>query len=73
MVKKLYAVVMNSTDLKTRAIAIGALLYFINPIDLIPDFSGPLGLVDDIGVMTIALSVIATTAARKHGRATPEA
>jgi len=47
----------SSSNRKIQAIAVGALLYFINPFDLIPDFT-PLGYVDDIGVVTIAISAI---------------
>ena len=47
----------SSKNRKIQAIAIGALLYFINPFDLIPDFT-PLGYVDDIGVVTIAIAAI---------------
>lgn len=36
-------------------IAIAAVLYFVNPFDLIPDFLG-IGLLDDIGVVAFAMS-----------------
>ena len=54
----------SSKNLKIQAIAFGALLYFVNPFDLIPDFSGPLGYVDDLGVVTAALGTIAKIIAK---------
>ena len=38
-----------------KGIIIGALGYFILPIDLIPDFIAGLGYTDDIGAMLIAI------------------
>jgi uncharacterized membrane protein YkvA (DUF1232 family) len=34
---------------------VGAVIYTISPIDLIPDFLGPLGWIDDIGVCLAAV------------------
>ena len=56
-IKSLGQVAFHSKNRKAQAIAIGALLYFINPFDLIPDFT-PLGYVDDLGVITIAIASI---------------
>lgn len=39
---------LNGRD---KAIIIGALLYFINPFDLMPDITPILGFVDDMGVI----------------------
>ncbi len=44
--------------LLTRSIAIGAILYFINPFDLIPDSIPVFGYLDDFAVMTLALAQI---------------
>ncbi|PKG25348.1 YkvA family protein [Niallia nealsonii] len=40
---------------KTKAIIIGALGYFILPLDLIPDVAAGFGFTDDLGVLGIAL------------------
>lgn len=49
----------------TAVAAIGAVIYTIVPIDLIPELLlGPLGFVDDIGVWT----VFAALFAREHRR-----
>ncbi len=38
-----------------KAIVIGALLYFITPIDAIPDLSPLVGYLDDLGVITAVI------------------
>lgn len=43
---------------KDRAIIIGALGYFILPIDLVPDFIVGLGYTDDIATLTYAIRTI---------------
>lgn len=48
----------GEVPLKDKAIVIGALGYFILPLDFIPDIMGPMGYTDDIGVMTFALKTI---------------
>ncbi|MGM9925678.1 MAG: YkvA family protein [Bacillus sp. (in: firmicutes)] len=44
---------------KTKAVIIGALGYFILPIDLIPDFAAGIGFTDDLGALGIALLQVA--------------
>jgi len=43
---------------KDRAVVVGALLYFLSPIDVIPDFIFPIGVVDDVVAAVIALNGI---------------
>lgn len=38
---------------RAKLIIVGALVYFVSPIDSIPDLLGPLGFSDDIGVITL--------------------
>lgn len=54
-VEKIYDLLISG-QLKTRdkAIIVGALLYFINPFDLIPDMTPILGFLDDMTVMALA-------------------
>lgn len=45
----------RQVPLKDKAYIVGALGYFIMPIDLIPDFISVIGFTDDIAVMTFLL------------------
>jgi len=42
-----------------KATVVGALGYFISPIDAIPDITPIVGYTDDLGVMTLALATVA--------------
>lgn len=56
-VMNLWAVVNDpKNDKAVKAIAIGALLYLIFPLDAIPDIIPALGLTDDVAVVTYAIS-----------------
>ncbi len=48
----------RDVSLKAITLVAGALLYFVNPFDLIPDFLGVFGLVDDITVLTMVVSSV---------------
>jgi len=43
---------------RTIVLAIGAVVYFVNPIDLIPDFIPAAGFVDDAAVLTLVFRAI---------------
>ena len=47
------------------AIIGGALLYFISPIDIIPDYIFPIGYLDDAIVVKIALDLLEKEAQKK--------
>lgn len=49
-----------------KAVIIGALGYFITPIDAIPDFAPLVGFSDDLGVMLSALAVVAIHIKEEH-------
>ncbi|MBM4346102.1 MAG: DUF1232 domain-containing protein [Deltaproteobacteria bacterium] len=42
-----------------KSVIVGALGYFIFPIDVIPDVMVPIGYTDDVGVMAAALTMVA--------------
>jgi uncharacterized membrane protein YkvA (DUF1232 family) len=42
---------MNRRTLAAILVGLGAIAYGISPIDIIPEFLGPIGLVDDGGVL----------------------
>ena len=45
-------------SLKSIAILIGAILYFLNPFDAIPDANPAIGFVDDVGVVAWVLKTL---------------
>jgi uncharacterized membrane protein YkvA (DUF1232 family) len=51
-----YLVVSENIPLKIKAIVIGALGYFIFPIDIIPDAIPILGFTDDLAVLLYAIA-----------------
>lgn len=53
--------VSGKTPLKDKAIVVGALGYFICPIDLIPDMMFGTGFLDDASILLYALSVVANS------------
>lgn len=53
-----YALQSSETTLRNKALILGALGYFILPVDLIPDFIPALGITDDIAAITIAFKAI---------------
>jgi len=56
-VMSLWTVVNDSNNSKkVKAVAIGALLYLIFPLDAIPDVIPALGLTDDVAVISVAIS-----------------
>ena len=53
-----YGLKSPRTTLLDKALIIGALGYFISPLDLIPDCIPVIGYADDVGVLALALSKI---------------
>lgn len=47
-----------------KAMAIGALLYLISPIDIVPDIIPIAGLADDVGVILAVVAKLATDLAK---------
>lgn len=43
----------------SKTIIVGALAYFISPVDAIPDFTPGIGFVDDLGVLAAATTSVA--------------
>jgi len=58
---------------KLRATCIGALLYFINPFDLIPDSIPVIGYLDDFAVITLALGMLVKYQAENQKKEEKEA
>ncbi len=62
---------------KSLLLAIAAVLYFVNPFDLVPDFLPLTGLVDDVAVLAYVLRSLQRDLARfrdwRHAQAEPRA
>ncbi|BBM83353.1 YkvA family protein [Candidatus Uabimicrobium amorphum] len=56
----------ENTPQKAKLIILGALGYFISPIDIIPDFLPLIGFTDDLGMLIWAMGTIATNIREKH-------
>lgn len=47
-----------ATSSQAKYLALGALVYFVNPFDIVPDGLGFVGFIDDLGIMTYILTKI---------------
>ena len=61
-----YCAMDADTPLRVRATLLGALAYFILPIDAIPDVIAGLGFTDDAAVLAIAIKMVASHMQPKH-------
>lgn len=64
--KLYYAAQDPETPLWAKTVMIGALGYFISPIDAIPDLTPVVGYADDLGVMVAALATVAAHVKDEH-------
>lgn len=55
-----------NTPLRARATLLGALVYFILPIDFVPDIIAGLGFADDATVLFAAIKVVSTHVNQSH-------
>jgi uncharacterized membrane protein YkvA (DUF1232 family) len=62
----------KNVSFQSKAIAAGALLYFINPLDLIPDTIPVVGYLDDFAVLSLAAALL-LKARKKDGTKSPSA
>jgi len=53
-----YTLQKDNVPVKVKAVIIGALGYFIAPLDVIPDFLPLMGYTDDFGALMIALATV---------------
>jgi uncharacterized membrane protein YkvA (DUF1232 family) len=51
-----------------KTLVLGAIVYFISPIDLIPDLTPVVGYLDDYAVVTMVLTTVAPAIVRKAPR-----
>ena len=55
-----------NTPAWAKTVIVGALGYFIFPMDAVPDLVPGVGYVDDLGVLTAAVSTIAASVTKEH-------
>ncbi len=53
-----YAARDPATPMRVRGVLIGALAYFVMPVDLVPDFVAGLGFTDDATVLLLAVQTV---------------
>ena len=73
LVAAYYSAFDRATPLKAKGILIGALAYFILPVDTIPDLVLGLGFTDDMAVLLAAFNVVRTHVTAEHRRRAREA
>lgn len=61
-----YCLLDGDTPMWAKSVIIGALGYFINPIDAIPDITPIVGFTDDLGVLAAALASVAMHIKEEH-------
>jgi len=64
--KAYYALNDADTPAWAKGVIIGALGYFICPVDLIPDFTPVIGYVDDMGVLLSAIATVGVHIKESH-------
>ncbi len=68
-----YCAFDRDTPMAVRATLLGALAYFVMPVDAIPDILPLLGFADDAGVIALALTTIGGSIRPRHREAAREA
>ncbi len=61
-----FCAIDRDTPLQVKAILMGALAYFVVPVDMIPDFIAALGYTDDAAVFYAALRTVAPHIEERH-------
>lgn len=61
-----------ATPRRVRLTLLGALAYFVAPLDAVPDLLAVVGFTDDMAVLTAAIGVVATHILPRHREAAKE-
>lgn len=73
LVAAYYCAMDQETPLRVRGMLLGALAYFILPIDMIPDVIAGFGYTDDAAVLATVVSLVAAHIKPKHRAAAAKA
>lgn len=66
VVAAVYAMGDPEVPMRYRALLAAATLYFLLPLDMIPDFLGVIGYTDDAAVIAAALKTVGTMVSDEH-------
>ena len=66
LVAAYYCAFDSATPLKAKGILVGALAYFVMPVDAMPDMLLGLGFTDDMAVLLTAFNVVRTHVTAAH-------
>jgi uncharacterized membrane protein YkvA (DUF1232 family) len=73
LVAAYFCAIDPNTPTRVRAILLGALTYFVMPIDAIPDFFIAFGFTDDVAVLTAAITAVRGYITPAHRQAAQDA
>lgn len=66
LVAAYYCAMDTNTPLRVRGTLLGALAYFILPVDAVPDFIAGFGYTDDAAILAAAVSMVSRHILPKH-------
>lgn len=61
-----YCAFDRATPVKAKGVLLGALAYFVLPVDMLPDMVLGLGFTDDLAVLLAAINVVSTHVTAAH-------
>ena len=73
VVSAYYCALDSDTPTKTKGILLGALAYFVLPLDAVPDILAGIGFTDDIAVLSAAIAAVRASITPAHRSAAKKA
>jgi len=61
-----YCAFDRATPVKAKGVLLGAIAYFVLPVDMMPDMVPGLGFTDDLAVLLAAINVVSTYVTAAH-------
>lgn len=68
-----FCAVDPATPSRVKALLFGALVYFVSPIDAIPDFIAAIGYADDAAVLAAVIGLVARNITEEHRKKAQQA